>query len=79
MPSHQTIKTFMDKYLVNGIDNIFYELTKCLIKEEKIDTNNLFIDGTKIESVANKYSFTWRGSVEKFRDKHYKKISKLLT
>lgn len=79
MPSHQTIKTFMDKYLVNGIDNIFYELTKYLIKEENIDTNNLFIDGTKIESVANKYSFTWRGSVEKFRDKLYKKISKLLT
>ena len=31
MPSHQTIKTFMDKYLVDGIDDIFYELTKYLI------------------------------------------------
>lgn len=76
MPSHQTIKTFMDKYLVDGIDNIFYELTKYLIKKENIDTSIVFIDGTKIESVANKYSFTWRGSVEKFRDKLYTKITK---
>jgi transposase len=79
MPSHQTIKTFMDKYLVNGIDDIFYELTKYLIKKENIDTDKVFIDGTKIESVANKYSFTWRGSVTKFRDKLYKKISKQIT
>ncbi|CCV63925.1 transposase [Alteracholeplasma palmae J233] len=73
MPSHQTIKTFMDKYLVKGIDEIFYELSKYLIKKESIDTDKLYIDGNKIESVANKYSFTWRGSIEKFRDKLYKK------
>lgn len=76
MPSHQTIKTFMDKYLVDGIDNIFYELTKYLIKKENIDTDKVFIDGTKIESAANKYSFTWRGSVTKFREKLYQKITK---
>ena len=76
MPSHQTIKTFMDKYLVDGIDDIFYELTKYLIKKESIDTDKVFIDGTKIESAANKYTFTWRGSVTKFRDKLYKKITK---
>jgi len=76
MPSHQTIKTFMDRYLVNGIDEIFYELTRYLIKKESIDTSKLYIDGTKIESVANKYTFVWRGSVEKFRDKLYKKITK---
>lgn len=76
MPSHQTIKTFMDKYLINGVNDIFYELTKYLIKKESIDTSKLYIDGTKIESVANKYTFVWRGSVEKFREKLYKKITK---
>lgn len=76
MPSHQTIKTFMDRYLIKGIEDIFYELTKYLIKEEKIETNRLYIDGTKIESAANKYTFIWRGSIEKFREKLYKKISK---
>src|SRR5690554_7660741 len=41
MPSHQTIKTFMDRYLITGIDDIFYELTKYLIKKESIDTSKL--------------------------------------
>lgn len=74
-PSHQTIKTFMDKYLVNGVEKIFIELNKYLIKKEQIDTSRLYIDGTKIESFANKYSFIWRGSISKFRDKLYKKIT----
>ena len=77
-PSHQTIKTFMDRYLVNGIEKIFYALNQYLIKEEQIDTTKLYIDGTKIESAANKYTFVWRGSIEKFRDKLYKKISNQL-
>src|SRR5690606_19189010 len=29
-----------------------------------------------IESAANKYTFVWRGSIEKFREKLYKKITK---
>ena len=78
-PSHQTIKTFMDRYLVKSIDEIFYELTKYLIKKENIDTDKLYIDGTKIESASNKYTFIWRGSVEKFRDKLYKKITQQIT
>ena len=77
-PSHQAIKNFPDSYLVKNIEEIFYELTKFIINEEKIDTEKIYIDGTKIESTANKYTFVWRGSVEKFRIKLYKKISKHL-
>lgn len=76
MPSHQTIKTFIDRYLKKSIEDIFYELSKYLIEKEKINTEVLYIDGTKIESRANRYTFVWRGSVEKFRDKLYKKITK---
>ena len=77
-PCHQTIKTFIDRYLVKGIEDIFYEINRYLIKKEEINTETLYIDGTKIESRANKYGFIWRGSIEKFREKLYKKISKEL-
>ncbi|MGI6771192.1 MAG: transposase [Acholeplasmataceae bacterium] len=77
-PSHQAIKNFLDSYLVKNIEDIFYEITNFLITKEKIDTEKLYIDGTKIESMANKYTFVWRGSVEKFQIKLYKKISKYL-
>ena len=47
-----------------------------IIDKEKIDTERLYIDGTKIEANANKYKFVWKGSIEKFRDKLYQKITK---
>lgn len=77
-PSHQTIKTFMDKYLVEGIEEIFYDISRYFIEKEKIDTSKLYIDGTKIESMANKYTFVWKKSIIKFRTKLYKKITKTI-
>lgn len=77
-PSHQTIKTFINTYLIEGVESIFYELTKYLIKKENIDAERLYIDGTKIESRAHKYSFKWRGSITKFKDKLNHKITKQL-
>ena len=76
MPSHQTISEFMKYRLRDHIENIFYDLNEYIINKEKIDTSKLFIDGTKIEANANKYTFVWKGSIEKFRDKLYKKITK---
>ena len=38
-----------------------------------------YIDGTKIESKANKYTFVWRKTVEKNRSKLLEKIKVLLS
>jgi len=75
-PSHQTISEFMRHRLKDRIENIFYDLNQYLIDKEKIDTQRLYIDGTKIEANANKYKFIWKGSIEKFRDKLYHKMTK---
>lgn len=75
-PSHQTISEFMKHRLKDSIEKLFYDLNQYIIDQEKIDTDRLYIDGTKIEANANKYKFIWKGSIEKFRDKLYKKISK---
>jgi len=75
-PSHQTISEFMKHDLNDQIENIFYDLNQYIIDKEKIDTNRLYIDGTKIEANANKYKFIWKGSIDKFRDKLLKKVTK---
>jgi len=75
-PSHQAISMFMKYRLKAHIENIFYDLNQYIIDKEKMDTSILYIDGTKIEANANKYTFIWKGSVEKFRDKLYTKITK---
>ena len=76
-PSHQAINNFIHRHLKVSIEEIFYDLNKLLIEKEKIDTSRLYIDGTKIESNANKYTFVWRGSIEKFSEKLHKKITVL--
>ena len=76
MPSHQAISEFMKHRLKDRIENIFYDLNRYIIDTEKIDTDKLYIDGTKIEANANKYTFIWKGSIEKFRDKLYRKMTK---
>lgn len=37
-----------------------------------------YIDGTKIESVANKYTFVWKGSIEKNKEKLLAKVDGVL-
>jgi len=68
----------MDRYLVDNIEKIFYEFNQYFIDQEQIDTTKLYIDGTKIESAANKYTFIWRGSITKFKAKLNLKVSKQL-
>lgn len=75
-PSHQTISEFMKHHLKENIETLFYDLNQYITREEKIDTEKLYIDGTKIEANANKYKFIWKGSIEKFRDKLYQKTTK---
>lgn len=75
-PSHQTISEFMKHHLKESIETLFYDLNRYIIDKEKIDTERIYIDGTKIEANANKYKFIWKGSIEKFRDKLYQKITK---
>ena len=44
-------------------------MVQILIEENQIDLSSIYIDGTKIESYASRYSFVWRGSIEKFQEK----------
>lgn len=49
----------------DAIEGLFYQYVRRLAKEEEIQYEEVFIDGTKIESMANRYTFVWRKSVEK--------------
>ncbi len=63
-PSRQAIGNFINNYLSKSIDDIFKEINNYIIKADNVNTDILYIDGTKIESKANKYTFVWRGSVD---------------
>jgi transposase len=77
-PSHQAIKRFMDDVLSCRIEEIFHELMTLIAKKESINTDILYIDGTKIEANANKYRFVWKKAVEKHKDRLDRKIDTVM-
>lgn len=65
-PDFRTINYYRGKRLKEGFDAVFTQVVKLLHEEGFVSLKVQYIDGTKIESVANKYTFVWRGSVEKY-------------
>lgn len=74
-PDHSTINRFRQK-IVELAPNLLNQMVQILIEEKQIDLSSIYIDGTKIEAYANRYSFVWRGSIEKWQDKLRVKIIK---
>ena len=77
-PSHMTIDNFMNEVLSVSISDIFNEINGYIFKEENVDTNHVYIDGTKIAANANKYSWVWKKSSIKNRKKTFDKVTILL-
>jgi transposase len=77
-PDHLTINNFRGKRLKEKIDNIFTQVVILLNQSNVVALEEVFTDGTKLESFANRYSFVWKGSVEKNKEKLEKKIKLVL-
>lgn len=76
-PDFITINRFRNR-VKNEINHIFTQLVLLLAGKGYVSLDVEYIDGTKIESKANKYTFVWRKSVEKNRAKLLDKIKVLL-
>ena len=77
-PSHMTIDNFMNHCLTESIEGIFIGINKYIFEQEKVDLEHIYIDGTKLEANANKYSWVWKKSSVKNRKKTFDKVSVLL-
>lgn len=77
-PDFRTINRFRSSRLNGHINEIFASMIRMLHEIGVINLDNYFLDGTKIEANANKYSFVWKKSVEKNKDKLTEKIRKYL-
>ena len=74
-PDHATISRFRKEYLSNEvIEDLFYQQVKYLAEQNEILFKNVFIDGTKIEANANRYTFVWKKSIYKNEGKMFDKI-----
>ena len=72
-PDHRTINDFRGVRMPAIMEELFEQFLLQLVEQEFVDLEYMFIDGTKIEANANKYSFVWGKAVanhdQKLRDK----------
>ena len=76
-PDFITINRFRNR-VKEEINNVFTQLVLVLADKGFISLDVEYIDGTKIESKANKYTFVWRKTVEKNRTRLLNKVRILL-
>ena len=72
-PSYRTFGYFINEILQDKIENIFNDINHAIFNDEHVDLQHLYIDGSKFEANANKYTWVWKKATEKFRYKLYEK------
>ena len=76
-PNYSTISRFLSK-ANNIIYELFCQFVEKLLKLNEITTETIYIDGTKIEAYANKYSFVWKKSTLKYKERLEENILQLI-
>ena len=77
-PDHSTFVRFRSLYFAQCAEKILAEMTNFLYDIGEISGKSIFIDGTKIEAYANKYTFVWKKAVTKNMAKLLIKIADLV-
>lgn len=70
-PDFRTINRFRSTKLKKHIESVFTKVVELLHEEGLVTLKVQYIDGTKIESVANKYTFVWRKNINRY-DTHFR-------
>ena len=78
VPDHATIARFISLHLSVCSKDILSEVTSELLSLGEISGKTVFIDGTKIEANANKYTFVWKKAVTKYQARLFEKITALV-
>ena len=76
-PDHNTISRFIKDHLGECLSDLLSQFIRLLMECGEVKLSQIFLDGTKVEANANKYTFVWKKSVERYRSrlrekaKHY--------
>lgn len=77
-PSHMTVDNFINNCLKKNINEIFADINAYIFEQENVDLDHIYIDGTKIEANANKYTWVWKKTCITNRNRSFEKITELI-
>ena len=75
VPDHATFARFRSIHFAPCAKRILAEMSNALFDLGEISGETIFIDGTKIEAAANKYTFVWKKAVTKNQTKLLMKLA----
>lgn len=77
-PDHASIARFRTQHFAKCADSLLSQMVEMLHELGQITATEVFIDGTKIEASANRYTFVWKKSVTKHQQKFLSKTALLV-
>ena len=76
-PDHNTINRFRSERLKLVLKQVFGHVVELLVAEGLVNLKEVYIDGTKIESKANRYTFVWGKAIKTSRERIKKQLEEL--
>lgn len=78
-PDHNTVNRFRSYYFKDILDDVFTKLLDLLQEQGYIRFETYFVDGTKIEADANKYSYVWKKNTLRYKEQLKSKVKELIS
>lgn len=76
-PDHHTLNRFRSDRLKGILKKIFVQVVHLLADQGLLSLKEMYVDGTKIEANANKYTFVWGNSIKVNKEKMKKQLDEL--
>lgn len=76
-PDHHTINRFRSERLKNVLKEIFAQVVMLLSESGQVSLKEIYVDGTKIEAQANRYTFVWGNAIKTSKERMKKQLEEL--
>ena len=76
-PDHNTINRFRSERLKDVLKTVFGKVVELLVEAGHLDLKEIYTDGTKLESRANRYTFVWGNAIRKSKVRMEEQLKEL--
>lgn len=76
-PDHNTINRFRGNEVKDSLRAVFTQVVMLLVEEELLSLNETYVDGTKLEANAGRYTFVWAKAIKTNKEKIASQLKEL--
>ena len=76
-PDHNTINRFRSDRLKGVLKEIFSQVVRLMVESNLVSLKTIYVDGTKLEANANKYTFVWGKSIKRYKQSIARQLEEL--